>query len=121
MDDVGGSLGIRNATILMILAGAFHLYLGYTWFQFSVISQWPIDPTPGILMIVSGVLTLCTSLIVWLQKSWATKIIVVNGVAVCGTLIISGFFTMCVILAPIYWVAINQFRQGIVYSDWHED
>lgn len=122
MNDIGGSSGIRNGTILMILAGAFNIYFGYTFLQFSTIFPGPFQPIIGILMIVFGVLTLCTSLIVWLQNPWATKLIAGVGIATCGTLIIFGYYTLTIILlVPIYWVAIDQFRRGIVHSDWHED
>lgn len=122
MNDVGGESGIRNATILMVLAGAFYIYLGYMSFQFSITMQDPFQSTIGTFMIVFGFLTFCVSLVVWLQKPWATKIIAGIGVVFGGTLIISGFYLVTLILiAPIYWVAINQFRQGIVYSDWQEN
>ena len=121
MDDVGGSSGIRNATILMVFAGAFYFYLGYTWFQFSLIVQWPIVPHFGTVSVVLGLLSLCVSLVVWLQKSWASKLIAVMGITACTATALFGFYTMIIIIAPIYWVAINQFRQGIVYSDWYEN
>ncbi|MGY5859860.1 MAG: hypothetical protein RTU63_10865 [Candidatus Thorarchaeota archaeon] len=121
MNDVGGSSRIRNATILMVFAGAFYLYLGYTFFQISIIMHDPIQSILGTLMIVFGVLTFCTSLIVWRQNPWVTKIIAGIGIAICGVVIIFGAYLMIIIIAPIYWVTINQFRQGIVYADWQEN
>lgn len=122
MNEVGGSSGIRNATILMVFGGAFHLYFGYTWFQLSLwIVQWSLETSIGTINIVLGLLTLCVSLVVWLQKSWASKLIAVIGITACAASVLFGFYLMIIIIAPIYWFAITQFRQGIVYSDWHED
>ena len=121
MNDVERQLGTRNATILMIFGGAFHLYLGYASFQLSVIIPDPFHTIMGTIMIVFGLLTFCVSVVVWLQKSWATKIITVVGVAVCAALVILGFYVIILIIAPIYWVAINQFRRVIEHSDWHEN
>lgn len=123
MNDVEKQPGVRNATILMVLVGAFNIYLGYTSYQLSVVFPDPSQTVVGTVMIVFGLFTFCASLIVWLQKSWATKIIAGIGVAVCGTLIISGFYLMGIILAPIYYIAINQLRirRVINHSDWHDD
>ena len=121
MNDVERQSGTRNATILMVFVGALHIYNGYFLLQVLVPDQWPDQTTFGTVTIVFGLLTFCASLIVWQQKSWATKIIAGIGIAVCGTLIISGFYLMGVILAPIYYIAIHQLRRVDVYSDWHED
>lgn len=123
MNDVEKQAGTRNATILMVLVGANHLYLSYSSYQFSIIMSNPFQAIIGTVMLVFGVLTFYASLIVWQQKSWATKIIAGIGVAVCGTLIISGFYLMGVILAPIYWFAIKWIRpsQSTEIPDWAPD
>ena len=121
MNDVERQSGTRNATILMVFGGAFHLYLGYTMFQISLIISDPSRTLVGTVMVVLGFLTFCVSLVVWLQKSWATKIIAVVGIAACAAAIIFAYFGMIIIIAPTYWIAINQLRikRVIDHSDWH--
>ncbi|MBE0526800.1 MAG: hypothetical protein IH631_07645 [Candidatus Thorarchaeota archaeon] len=72
-------------------------------------------------MILFSALTFCTSLIVWLQKSWATKIIAGVGIAICPVLVIFGVYLMIIIIAPIHWVAINQIRRVNWDTELHED
>ncbi|TFG96745.1 hypothetical protein E4H12_10370 [Candidatus Thorarchaeota archaeon] len=121
MNDVEKQMGIRNATILMIIAGAFNTYLGYSSFQLAIIIPDSFHTTIGTIMIVCGLLTFCVSLVVWLQKSWAAKLIIGIGVAVCVALIVFGIFLMIIIEAAICWLAINQLkiRRVVDHSDWH--
>ena len=121
MNDVERQSGIKNATILMVLGGAFHLYFGYASYQLSIVISNPFQVIVGTVLIVFGLLTFCASLIVWLQKSWATKIITGIGVAACATLFFSGFYLMIIIVATIYGLAIKQFRirRVVNHSDWH--
>ena len=105
----------------MVFGGAFHLYLGYTMFQLSLIVQWPLETTISIVTVVLGLLTFCVSLVVWLQKSWATKIIAVVGIAACTAAALFGYYLMIIIIAPTYWIAISQLRRVTEHSDWHED
>jgi len=64
-------------------------------------------------MIAFGFLTFLASLIVWLQKSWVTKIIAGVGIAYCGFLIIFGYYTITIIVfAPLYWLGIHWVRKG---------
>lgn len=124
MNDVDRPSEVRNATILMILAGALHIYLGYFSFQLSIMNSHPFQTTIGTIMIIFGTLTFCASLIVWLQKSWATKVIAGVGIAVCGTLIIFGYYLIAVIVfAPLYWFAIKWIRtsQPTEIPDWAPD
>ncbi|MFW9909796.1 MAG: hypothetical protein ACFFEF_14595 [Candidatus Thorarchaeota archaeon] len=121
MNDIDRQIGTRNATILMVFGGAFHLYLGYSMFQLSVIIPNPFTTTVGTVIVVIGLLTLCVSLIVWLQKSWATKIIAIVGIVACVAAVIFAYYLMIIILAPTYWFAIKQLRirRVVDHSDWH--
>ncbi len=124
MNDVDRPSEVQKATILLILTGALHIYHGYTSFQFSIIFPDPFQSIIGTFMIVFGFLTFCTSLIVWLQKSWATKLIAGIGIVICGTLIILGYYLFSIIVfAPIYWVAIKWIRtsQSTEIPDWAPD
>ena len=112
---------VQNATILLILAGALHIYLGYVSFQLSIMIPDPFQTTIGTIMIIFGSLTFCASLVVWLQNAWATKLIAVVGVAACAAAAIFAYYGMIIILAPIYWFAISQLKQVNEHSDWHED
>jgi hypothetical protein len=119
---------VQNATILLILVGALDIYLGFQSFHLSIIIPNPFQTIVGTLMLVFGVLTLCTSLIAWLQKPWATKIIAGVGITVVVTLVLLGVYLIALILfAPIYWVAINWIRASQPTEipdwvpDWHED
>ena len=71
-------------------------------------------------MIVLGILSLSTSLLVWLQNSWAMTMIVGIGLAVCATFLIFGFYTMIVIFSVIYYIAWNQLRQEIEDVEWFD-
>ncbi len=123
MNVVERELGTRNATKLMVFAGAFHIYLGYTMFQLSVIIPNAFQTTIGTIMAVLGLLTFCVSLIIWLQKSWATKIIAVVGIAACAIAVIFAYFYLIIIIAPIYWFAIKWIRpsQPTEIPDWAPD
>lgn len=123
MNDIEKLSEIRNATILMVLAGTFNIYFGYQSYQLSIIIPDPFPMIVGTTMIGFGVLTFCTSMAVWQQKSWATKIIAGVGFAICVTLVIFGYYLMIFIVAPIYGVAIDQLRNRrvIEHSGWHEN
>ena len=123
LNDVEKQTGTRNATIMMVFVGALHIYNGFVFYLGSIIFPYPSQTIVAPVMIVFGLLTLCASLIVWLQKPWATKVITVVGVAVCGTLLLTGFYLMGIILAPIYWFAIKWIRtsQPTEIPDWAPD
>ena len=115
---------IQNATILLILVGTLAIYLGYQSFQWSIISLFPIQAIVGTLMIVFGFLTLCISLAVWLQKSWAIRIIAGVGIGFVVTLVVFGYYLIAVIVfAPLYWFAIKWIRtsQPTEIPDWAPD
>ena len=127
MNDVDRPSEVQKATILLIFAGALEIYLGYTMFQLSLIVSWPIQTTVVTVMMVLGLLTLCVSLVVWLQKSWATKMIAGVGIVGCATLVIISYYLIAIILfAPIYWIAIKWVRTSQLTEipdwlpDWHE-
>lgn len=128
MNDVERPSGVKNATILMVLGGAFHIYLGY-WSYHINLSYWsypimfPFQMIAGTLMIVLGILTFTASLAVWQQKSWASKTIAGIGVASCVTLIIFGYYLMIIVVALIYKAAIDHTRTGRVteLSDWDDN
>lgn len=121
MNDKEKQVGIRNATILMILAGAFNIYLGYSSFQFEIIYPEFYHAIIGTTMIVFGLLTFCVSVVVWLQKSWSIKLIVGICVVVCVAFVVLGLYLMIIIEAPICWLAIKQLkiRRVVDHSDWH--
>jgi uncharacterized membrane protein (DUF2068 family) len=113
--------GTRNTTILLILLGLLDISLGYQSVQFSLIMSSSILMIVAALMIVFGVLTFCASLVVWLQKSWATKVIAGVAVATCVTLIIFGYYTITfIVFAPLYWLGIHWIGKGqsIDIPDW---
>ena len=112
MSDGERSSKVRNATILMVLAGVFNIYLGYESYLLALAILHPLLMTFGTLMMVFGLLPSCASLIVWLQKSWATKMIAGVGAANCVILIISGYYLMIIFVAIIYWLAIDQLRKA---------
>ncbi len=120
MNDVEKQSGTKNATILMVFGGAFQLYLGYTYYQLSLLLSWDFRTLIVSVLIVIGLLTFCVGLIVWLQKAWATKLIAVVGIAACAAAAIFAYYGMIIILAPIYWFAISQLKQVNEHSDWHE-
>jgi hypothetical protein len=95
----------------MVLAGVFNIYLGYQSYLLALAMPNPLLMTFGTLMMVFGLLPSCASLIVWLQKSWAIKMIAGVGVANCVIFIMTGFYLMVVFVAIIYWLAIDQLRK----------
>ncbi len=128
MDNDYRASQVQNAIVLLILVGALDIYLGLQSFYLSIIIPDSFQTIVGTLMLVFGSLTLCTSLMAWLQKPWATKIIAGVGIAVVMTLVIFGFYLIALILfAPIYWVAIKWIRTSQPTEipdwvpDWHED
>lgn len=124
MNDVYRPSEVQKATILLIFAGALEIYLGLQTFQFSLIIPNPILTIVGTLMPVFGLLTFCASLIVWLQKPWATKIIAGIGISVFMTLVLFSYYLIAIILfAPIYWITINWIRtsQPTEIPDWAPD
>ncbi|MCK4566606.1 MAG: hypothetical protein KAU48_04775 [Candidatus Thorarchaeota archaeon] len=128
MNDVYRPSEVQKATILLIFAGALEIYLGLQTLQFSLIIPNPILMIVGTFMPVFGLFTLCASLIVWLQKPWATKIIAGIGIAVFMTLVLFGYYLISIILfAPIYWITINWIRTSKPTEipdwapDWNED
>ncbi len=128
MDNDYRSSQVQNAIVLLILVGALDIYLGLQSFYLSIIIPDSFQTIVGTLMLVFGSLTLCTSLMAWLQKPWATKIIAGVGIVVVMTLVIFGIYLIALILfAPIYWVAIKWIRTSQPTEipdwvlDWHED
>lgn len=111
MNDIEKQYGTRNATILMILAGLLHILFGYQSYQLFTAFPDSFLIIAGTSMMIFGVITLCTGLVVWLQRPWATRVIAGVGIAVCANLIVFGFYLMIIIFAPIFWVARSQLRQ----------
>ena len=107
----------------MVLGGAFHIYIGYQFYLLPLLIPQTFQTIFGTLMIAFGFLSVCASLAVWLQKSWATKIIAGVGVASCVTLVIFGYYLMIILVALLYKAAIDHLRisRVIEHSDWHEN
>jgi hypothetical protein len=102
---------VRNATILMVLAGVFNIYLGSQSYLLALAIPNSLLMVSGTLIMVFGLLPSCASLIVWLKKSWAIKMIAGVGMANCVIFIIFGYYLMAFFIAPIYWFAIDQLRK----------
>ncbi len=107
MTDEDRPSGTKNATILMFIAAALHIYFGFTNFQLSVIIPNPFQIFVGTIDIVIGLLTLCASGLVWLQNYWAVKITAVVGIAACAAAVIFGYYMMIILIAPLYWYAMK--------------
>ncbi len=107
---------VRNAAVLMVLEGAFHIYLGYSSYQLSVVLPNPVLVIVGNVMIVIGLLVLVVSLAVWLQRSWAIQAIVGIAVVSCAALIIFGYYTMTVFIALISYASLDYLRKGKLYE-----
>ncbi len=107
----------------MVLLGANDIYLGYWFFQFSIMFPDSFNTIVGTLMIVFGILTFCASLAVWLQKAWAAKIIAGVGGASCVTLVVFGYYLMIIVVAIISKATIDHIRNSrvIELSDWDDD
>ena len=120
MNAIERPVGTRNATILMILAGVLEIYAGYSFHQIAIIMTYPLNSIFGTFMIGLGVLSLCTSLLVWFENSWAQTMIIGAGLAVCVTLLIFGFYTVIVIFAAIYYVAWKQLGNEIENTEWFD-
>ena len=123
MNDADRSPEVRNATILMVLTGVFNIYTGYQFFQFPEILPNSFHTIIGTLMIVFGFLTFCASLAVWLQKTWATKIVAGVGVAVCATFILFGYYLAILLIVLLYGATIDYIRKSrvIITSDWDDN
>ena len=106
----------------MVLLGALDVYSGYQFYQISIIYSTSVNAIVGILMIVFGILTLCVSFAVWLQKTWAAKVIAGVGAANCVTLIIFGFYLVIIVVALISAAAIDSIRNSRVveHSNWDD-
>ena len=107
----------------MILGGAIQIYSGYQLFQLSLIYSGSFSAIVGTLMVIFGLLSLFTSLLIWQQKSWVTKIVAGIGVAVCGSLIILGYYLVVFFFAPLYWAMIDYIRTSRMTqtSDWDDN
>jgi len=102
---------VRNAAILMVFGGVFNISFGSQSYLLALVIIESFLMIIAAIMMVFGLLNFCASLIVWLQKSWATKIITGVGAANCVILIILGYYLMVFLFAPIYWFAIDQLRK----------
>ncbi|MFW9789488.1 MAG: hypothetical protein ACFFE2_07480 [Candidatus Thorarchaeota archaeon] len=109
---VGSPSGVRNATALMVLEGAFHIYLGYWVLQFigMLPMMFQFYVIIGSVMIVLGLLVFAVSLAVWLQKSWATRAIIGTGVASCASLVIFGYYMITIFIILISYASIDYLR-----------
>ena len=96
----------------MALGGIVLLYFGYQLYHFSIILL--LHPIFGILIIVLGILSLCASLPIWLQKSWATKAVAGVGIAVCATHAIFGYYLMIAFFGLWYWAVTDYIKKSRV-------
>ena len=107
-----GSSEIRNTIILTVVGGVFQIYLGTQSYLLSLLIPDSFHALLGTLMIVYGILSICASLLVWLQKSWTIVLIIGVCVASFATLIIFASYMMTFIVVPIYGAAINQLKNS---------
>jgi hypothetical protein len=113
MDYVGRSPKIRNVTIFMVFVGAIHILCGYFIYQF-ISFPGSFHTIIGMLMMVFGFLTFCSSLTVWLQKSMATKVIAGVGVAICVPFIIFVLYFLVSISALLYATKLDYTRKSLM-------
>ena len=119
---------VQNTIILLLIVGGLDISLGIQSIQFSYMTSSSFQAIIGVLMIICGLLTFCTSLVVWLQKSWATKLIAGVGISFCAALIMFGYYTIAIIVfAPLYWLGMHWITKGQPAEDidwapsWDED
>ncbi len=106
--------GVKNATILMVLGGLFLVYTGFQIYYFAITDPYTFHPLFGILMMVFGIVSLCASLPIWRQKSWAKTTVTGIGIAICGTFLIFGYYLIIVLFALWYWAVIDYIRTSQV-------
>lgn len=132
MNEVERYSRVRNATILMVLGGLLLIYTGYQFIQIFIVIPYPPNFIHGVLMIIFGILTLCTSLPVWIQKTWAPTAVKGLSILVCGTLVLFGFLIPVAVFALCYWVALDYMKDNRASHvsdfeipdwapDWNED
>jgi uncharacterized membrane protein HdeD (DUF308 family) len=112
LNDVERPSGVRNAAILMVLGGLLLIYTGYMVYYYSIVTPYAFSPIFGIFIFVLGIVSLCSSVPVWLQKSWVVSIVAGIGVIVCAAHIIFGYYLVVVVFAPWYWAAYDYIRQS---------
>ena len=112
MDDVGRSLEVRNVAIFMVFAGVIHILGGYFIYQF-ISFPGSFHTIIGMLMMVFGFLTFCSSLTVWLQKSMATKVIAGVGIAICVPFIIFVVYFLVAISSLLYATKLDYTRKSL--------
>jgi len=94
----------------MVLVGLLLIYGGIQIYYLAITEPYTFLPLFGIFVIAFGIISLCTSLPVWLQKSWAKTTVTGIGIAICGTLLIFGYYLMIVFFAIWYWAVIDYIR-----------
>ncbi|MFW9805113.1 MAG: hypothetical protein ACFFFK_00105 [Candidatus Thorarchaeota archaeon] len=114
MNNAERHLQVRNATILMVLAGATQIYFAYGLFQISLVYPSFATTIAVTLMIATGLLSLFVSLAVWKQQSWAASAVACIGIFVCGGLLFLGFYLVIFLFGPWYWAVIDYIRAGRV-------
>ena len=112
---------IRNTIILTAIGGVFQIYLGTQSYLLSLVFPDSFHMLLGTLMIVYGILSLCASLSVWLQKTWTILLIIGICIASCATLIIFASYMMIFIIIPIYGAAIDQLRNSQMLEHSHQN
>jgi hypothetical protein len=113
LNDVEKPSGVKNATILMALGGIILIYSGCQFYYFFIISAIPFFPLLGISLIVLGILSLCASYPIWIQKLWTTKLTTGIGIAVCGTFAIFGFYLIIIFFALWYYAVLDYIKKGL--------
>ena len=111
LNTVERSSGVRNAAILLVLGGLLLIYSGSMVYYYSIVTPYAFSPIFGIFNILLGIVSLCTSLLVWLQKPWVVQMIAGIGIVVCAAHIIFGYYLVVVFYAPWYWAAYDYVQQ----------
>lgn len=123
MNEVEKPPGVKNATILMVLIGLLLIYTGIQIYYFTITDPYTFHPLFGIFVIFFGIISLCASLPVWLQKSWAKTTVTGIGIAICGTFAIFGYYLVIVFFALWYWAVTDYIRTSRIpqHPDWDDN
>lgn len=101
MNAVGMKFKDRDPTFFGVLTGLIHILGGYVIYQYiSYPGSHHIEI--GTLMMVFGVLTICSYLALSFKKSWAAKVFAGVGIAICVPFIIFSFYFLAALSALIF-------------------
>jgi uncharacterized membrane protein HdeD (DUF308 family) len=98
---VGMKFKDRDPTFFGVLTGIIHILGGYVIYQYiSYPGSHHIEI--GTLMMVFGILTICSYLALWLNKSWTSKAFAGVGIVICVPFIKFSFYFLAALFALIF-------------------